>query len=99
MEVRARGQNKDSHYGSTGSGSGSSSGSGSGRGWLSSARRELRELGRATLRLFKGQASGLAYLFIPAVISLTWLAVCYLTTKNPSLTLEERLSQKYLRVS
>ena len=91
MEVRARGQKQSDLY----SGSGSSSGSSGGRGgWLAPVKRELRELGRATMRLFKGRASGLAYLFIPAVISLTWLAVCFLTTKSPSLTLEERLSQK-----
>ena len=61
--------------------------------------REMREIFRATIRLFKGEGSAWAYLFIPALISLLWILVCLFTVKSPSMTLEERLSQKYLRVS
>ena len=47
--------------------------------------------------MLKGEGSALAYLFIPALISLLWIGVCLFTTKSPSMTLEERFSQKYLR--
>ncbi len=67
-------------------------------GLLSRARSELGELGRAALRLLKGEGSLLAYLLIPALITMLWLLVCMLTTRAPSMSLEQRLSQKYLRV-
>ncbi len=66
--------------------------------WLR-LKRETWLMGAAALRLVKGQGSSLAYLLIPAFISLLWLLVCMLTTKAPSLTLEERFAQKHLRVS
>lgn len=64
------------------------------KGW-----RELGLLGGATCRILKGRGSNLTYLFIPALISIIWLIVCLLTVRSPSLSLEERFSQKNLRVS
>ena len=60
--------------------------------------REFSELSRTAARLFKGRGSNLAYLFIPAFISLLWLLLAFLTTRTPSMSLEERLSQQYLKV-
>ena len=68
-------------------------------GLCSKITRECREMGRVTMRMLKGQGSALSYLFIPAFISMLWIILCLLTVKSPSLTLEERLNQKYLRVS
>lgn len=106
MEVRARPSNQRDDDDDVASKSSSSSspgrsgggGGGRGRGCFSLARREARELGRAAVRLLKGQGSAAAYLFIPALVSLLWLGLCLVTTRSPSMSLEERLSEKYLRV-
>jgi hypothetical protein len=60
---------------------------------------EMFEMGRVALKMVQGRGSTLAYLLIPALISLMWFLVCFMTVKNPNLTLEERLAQKHLRVS
>lgn len=73
-------------------------GGGGGEGILGVARREMFELGRASLRLLKGEGSWLAYLMVPAVTAMLWLLVCMLTTRAPSMSLEQRLSHKYLKV-
>lgn len=62
-------------------------------------RREIREMGRVTIQMLKGQGSALSYLFIPALISLLWLVVCFMTTRNTSMSLEQRLSQSFYKVS
>ena len=51
-------------------------------------------MGRVTVNMLKGQGSRLAYLFIPAFISVFWLFICLTTTRNPNVTLEDR----YLKV-
>ena len=56
---------------------------------------EVMEIGRVTLNMLKGQGSKFSYLFIPAFISLLWLVICFITTRNPNVTLEEQ----YIRVS
>ena len=55
---------------------------------------EVMEIGRVTLNMLKGQGSKFSYLFIPAFISLLWLVICFITTRNPNVTLEEQ----YIRV-
>lgn len=55
---------------------------------------EVTEIGRVTLNMLKGQGSKFSYLFIPAFISLLWLVICFITTRNPNVTLEEQ----YIRV-
>jgi hypothetical protein len=72
---------------------------GSPEGFFRRVRREVREMGRVTVQMLKGQGSALSYLFIPALISLLWLVVCIMTTRNTSMTLEQRLSQSMYKVS
>ena len=55
---------------------------------------ETYEMTRVTVNMLKGNGSKLAYLFIPAFISLFWLGICFMTTRNPNVTLEEQ----YLKV-
>ena len=56
---------------------------------------EVMEMVRVTFNMLKGQGSKFSYLFIPAFISLLWLVICFVTTRNPNVTLEEQ----YIRVS
>ena len=58
-------------------------------------RHEIWEMGRVTVNMLSGQGSKLSYLFIPACISLLWLVICFVTTRNPNVTLEEQ----YIKVS
>ena len=62
---------------------------------LRRVKHEVREMGRVLLNMLKGQGSKLAYLFIPAFISILWLVICFVTTRNPNVTLEDQ----YIRVS
>ena len=55
---------------------------------------EAFEMIRVTVNMLKGQGSKFSYLFIPAFISLFWLVICFVTTRNPNVTLEEQ----YIRV-
>ena len=55
---------------------------------------ETYEMTRVTVNMLKGNGSKLAYLFIPAFISLFWLGICFMTTRNPNVTLEDQ----YLKV-
>ena len=71
---------------------------GGGEGLLRRVRREAREMGRVLIQMLKGQGSALSYLFIQALISLLWLVVCIMTTRNTSMTLEQRLSQSLYKV-
>ena len=99
MEVRARSGSAMDSRGESSSCPASEDTSKSRRTLCGRFLREFKEIGRVTLRMFKGQGSTLSYLFIPALISILWLVLCLLTTKSPSMSLEERLSQKYLRVN
>lgn len=56
---------------------------------------EVMEIGRVTLNMLKGQGSKFSYLFIPAFISLLWLVICFITTRNPNVTLEEQYIREY----
>ena len=62
-------------------------------------RRETWEMARVMTTLIQGRASKLTYLLIPAMISLLWVLICLFTTRQPSISLEERLSQQHYRVS
>ena len=62
-------------------------------------RRETWEMTRVLMNLIQGRASKVTYLLIPAMISLFWLLICIFTTRQPSLTIEERLRQDHYRVS
>ena len=55
---------------------------------------EAIEMTRVTVNMLKGNGSKLSYLFIPAFISLFWLGICFITTRNPNVTLEDQ----YIRV-
>ena len=61
-------------------------------------RRETWEMSRVMTNLIQGRASKLTYLLMPAMISLFWVLICLLTTRQPSISLEERLSQQHYRV-
>lgn len=56
---------------------------------------EVIEMSRVTINMLKGQGSKVSYLFIPAFISIFWLVICFVTTRNPNVTLEDQ----YIRVS
>ena len=58
------------------------------------AKHEAYEMVRVTVNMLKGQGSKFSYLFIPAFISLFWLVICFVTTRNPNVTLEDQ----YIRV-
>ena len=62
-------------------------------------RRETWEMARVMSNLIQGRGSKLTYLLIPAMISLFWVLICLFTTRQPSISLEERLSQQHYRVS
>ena len=55
---------------------------------------EAYEMTRVTVNMLRGNGSKVAYLFIPAFISLFWLGICFMTTRNPNVTLEDQ----YLKV-
>ncbi len=61
-------------------------------------RREAGQLWRQAVRLFKGEGSALGYVFIPGGICALWLLVAFLTTSRPSISLEERLTEKHFKV-
>ena len=61
-------------------------------------RREIWELTRVMTNLLQGRGSKVTYLLIPTMISLFWVLICLLTTRQPSISLEERLSQQHYRV-
>ena len=63
--------------------------------FIRKVKHEINEMGRVTCSMLRCQASKLTYLFIPAFISIFWLLICLITTRNPNVTLEER----YIRVS
>lgn len=56
---------------------------------------EINEMTRVTCNVLRCQASKLSYLFIPAFISIFWLVICLITTRNPNVTLEDR----YIKVN
>lgn len=60
-------------------------------------RREMWELTRVMTNLLQGRGSKVTYLLIPTMISLFWVLICLLTTRQPSISLEERLSQQHYR--
>ena len=62
-------------------------------------RRETWEMARVLTNLLQGRGSKVTYLLIPAMISLFWVLICLFTTRQPSMTLEDRLAQKHYRVS
>ena len=62
-------------------------------------RRETWEMARVFTNLLQGRGSKVTYLLIPAMISLFWVLICLFTTRQPSMTLEDRLAQKHYRVS
>ena len=62
-------------------------------------RRETWEMTRVMTTLVQGRASKLTYLLIPAMISILWVLICLFTTRQPSISIEERLSQQHYRVS
>ena len=62
-------------------------------------RRETWEMARVMSTLIQGRASKLTYLLIPIMITLFWVLICLFTTRQPSISLEERLSQQHYRVS
>ena len=62
-------------------------------------RRETWEMMRVLTNLLQGRGSKVTYLLIPAMISLFWVLICLFTTRQPSMTLEDRLAQKHYRVS
>ena len=62
-------------------------------------RRETWEMSRVMTTIIQGRASKLTYLLMPAMISLLWVLICLFTTRQPSISLEERLSQQHYRVS
>ena len=51
---------------------------------------ETIEMARVTVNMLKGNGSKVSYLFIPAFISLFWLGICFFTTRNPNVTLEDQ---------
>lgn len=61
-------------------------------------RRETWEMARVITNLIQGRGSKVTYLLIPAMISLFWVLICLFTTRQPSMSLEERLSQQHYRV-
>ena len=61
-------------------------------------RREVWEMGRVMTNLLQGRGSKVTYLLIPVMISLFWVLICLFTTRQPSISLEERLSQQHYRV-
>lgn len=56
---------------------------------------EAIEMTRVTVNMLKGNGSKLSYLFIPAFISLFWLGICFFTTRNPNVTLEDQYIREY----
>jgi len=60
-------------------------------------RRETWEMTRVMTTLVQGRASKLTYLLIPAMISILWVLICLFTTRQPSISIEERLSQQHYR--
>ncbi len=102
MEVRSRVNMCEESKSKLPSSSASSGAAGSGstdRAPLRLARAEVLELWRVSVRMLRGQGSPLSYLFIPAVISALWLLVCVFTTRPPAMSLEERLSESYIKVN
>jgi len=63
--------------------------------FMRKVKHEIHEMGRVTCSMLRCQASKLSYLFIPAFISLFWLLICVITTRNPNVTLEERYIKEY----
>jgi len=56
---------------------------------------ETIEMARVTVNMLKGNGSKVSYLFIPAFISLFWLGICFFTTRNPNVTLEDQYIKEY----
>lgn len=56
---------------------------------------ETYEMTRVTVNMLRGNGSKVAYLFIPAFISLFWLGICFMTTRNPNVTLEDQYLKEY----
>ena len=63
--------------------------------FLRKVKHEVNEMARVTCSVLRCQATKLSYLFIPAFISIFWLLICLITTRNPNVTLED----KYIKVS
>ena len=63
--------------------------------FIRKVKHEVHEMGRVTCSMLRCQASKLTYLFIPFFISIFWLVIMLITTRNPNATLED----KYIRVS
>ena len=63
--------------------------------FIRKVKHEVHEMGRVTCSMLRCQASKLSYLFIPFFISIFWLVIMLITTRNPNATLED----KYIRVS
>ena len=100
MEIRARNvmMEDDDDGQHTRRGTGYNANIGSGRGFKRAFLREMDELWRAAVRMIKGRGSVLGYLLIPAIISLLWLLVAIVTTRGPTMSLEDRLSKTYVKV-
>merc|ERR1719273_2832825 len=63
--------------------------------FIRKVKHEIQEMGRVTCTMLRCQASKLSYLFIPFFISIFWLFICLLTTRNPNVTLEQRYINQY----
>ena len=63
--------------------------------FIRKVKHEIGEMTRVTCSMLRCQATKLSYLFIPAFISIFWLLICLITTRNPNVTLEDR----YIKVS
>jgi len=63
--------------------------------FMRKVKHEIHEMTRVTCSVLRCQASKLSYLFIPFFISIFWLFICLLTTRNPNVTLEQRYINEY----
>ena len=63
--------------------------------FMRKVKHEIQEMGRVTCTMLRCQASKMSYLFIPFFISIFWLFIMLLTTRNPNVTLEQRYVNEY----
>jgi len=63
--------------------------------FLRKVKHEVNEMARVTCSVLRCQATKLSYLFIPAFISIFWLLICLITTRNPNVTLEDKYIKEY----
>jgi len=63
--------------------------------FIRKVKHEVHEMGRVTCSMLRCQASKLSYLFIPFFISIFWLVIMLITTRNPNATLEDKYIRDY----